>query len=241
MEPMNVNKASEMAFYPILLGIYVAVLVTAIGLSAKFVLISGLVLNGSTLVWPITFIFNDVFTEVYGYKRARKALYVGLASQVFAACMYGLVTALSHPAFWNNQHAYEIVLGQSPRIVAASLIAYFCGEYANSVVLSRLKYWQSSMKTGQVAHAGTRSQALRFVLSTIAGEAFDTLLFFPLAFLGTMPTSELLSAMATIYLVKVTYEVVALPLSMPFANWLKRQERIDVVDKPEETGYGLFD
>src|SRR5262249_20888676 len=120
-------------FLIFLVGIYVTVLVVTIGVASKFVTVGPLVVNGATLVFPITFIFNDVFTEVYGYERSRKIIWVGLLAQAFAALSYWVVCVLPAPSFWNNQAAYETILGQSPRIAAASLCAYFFGEYANSV------------------------------------------------------------------------------------------------------------
>ncbi len=221
--------ARDLEMFTLLSCLYVAVLIVPIGLASKFVAIGQFNLNGATLIWPITFIFNDVLCEVYGYAKSRQIIWTGLAAQIFAACMYWLVSVLPGSSFWHNQTAFETILGQSPRIVAASLLAYFWGEYANSVIMSKMKYAQHG--------ALGKLQSLRFVASTIVGEAIDTALFFPLAFFGTIPVRELLYTMGAVYLFKVAYEIFALPVSVGFSNWLKKRETIDVIDDPMHTDY----
>lgn len=223
------NNHDHSGFLIFLVGVYVTVLIVTIGVASKFVAIGPITLNGATLVFPITFIFNDIFTEVYGYDRSRKIIWMGLGAQAFAAFAYWLVCALPYPSFWSNQAAFEAILGQSPRIAAASLTAYFFGEYANSVVMSRMKFQQHGER-------GWR-QNWRFVASTIIGEAVDTSLFFPLAFGGVIALPDLLKTMGTVYLAKVLYEVAALPVSTRTANWVKVKEKIDEVDDPETTSY----
>jgi len=227
--PPTAKVRDHSGFLVFLVGIYVTVLVVTIGVASKFVAVGPLVVNGATLVFPITFIFNDVFTEVYGYDRSRKIIWVGLLAQAFAAFSYWLVCVLPAPSFWNNQAAYETILGQSPRIAGASLCAYFFGEYANSVVISKMKFQQHGARGWH--------QNWRFVASTIVGEAVDTSLFFPLAFTGVIPTVNLIQTMGTIYVVKVLYEVFALPISTRAANWVKTREHVDEIDDPKETNY----
>jgi len=216
-------------FLIILVGVYITVLILTVGVASKFVAIGPFTLNGATVVFPITFIFNDIFTEVYGYDRSRKIIWTGLFAQAFAAFIYWLVGALPAAQFWTNQAAYDAILGQSPRIALASLTAYFWGEYANSVVMSKMKFKQHG--------ARGLSQSWRFVASTVVGEAIDTGLFFPLAFFGVIPTSELLKTMGIVYVTKVLYEVIALPLSTRAANWVKGREHVDEIDDPATTSY----
>jgi uncharacterized integral membrane protein (TIGR00697 family) len=152
--------------------------------------------------------------------------------QVFAALMYALVVALPYPEFWKNQAAFEAVMGSTPRIALASITAYFLGEITNSFILSKMKYWQA----GKV---GIRQQ-WRFVLSTFFGEGVDTAVFLTLAFLFVMPTHILLTTIVTVWLFKVGYEIVALPFSTRIANWLKKQEGVDHIDRPGEIDYNPF-
>jgi queuosine precursor transporter len=134
--------------------------------------------------------------------------------------------------FWHNEQAYATILGIVPRIALASLIAYFSGEFANSFVLSRMKYAQNG-RTGL-------SQGWRFLASTLVGEAVDSVAFMGIAFLGVLPAQALVRTLLTIYLLKVAIEVIALPGSTRLANWLKRVEAFDQVDDPAVTRYNPF-
>lgn len=201
-------------------------------MSSKFIALGPLTIVGSTLIFPITFIFNDVLTEVYGFRRSRMIIWTGMAMQIFAAFFYFIIDVWPAAPFWQNQEAYSTILGQAPRIVLASLTAYFFGEFANSIVLSKLKYKQDGKR-------GT-AQASRFVWSTIAGEGLDSFLFMTVAFLGVMPTKELFQIALTIWGIKVLYEIIALPLSMKIANWVKKVEGVDVIDAPQSTDYNPF-
>ena len=140
---------------PIFAGIFAAVLVLVPSMASKFIHIGSLVFVGSTLVFPITFIFNDILTEVYGYGQSRRMIWTGMGMQLFAAFFYWIIDIWPAPDFWHNQEAYSTILGQAPRIVVAGLTAYFCGEFANSTILSKLKFLQN----------GSRGlpQALRFI------------------------------------------------------------------------------
>jgi hypothetical protein len=213
-------------------GIFVGVLVLVPSMSSKFIAIGPLYIVGSTLIFPITFIFNDIFTEVYGYKLSRKIIWTGMAMQIFAALFYWLIDIWDPAPFFENQEAYSTILGQAPRIVIASLTAYFFGEFANSVILSKLKYKQNGKK-------GT-SQSWRFVLSTLVGEGLDSFVFMLVAFFGVLATEDLFITILTIWGVKVLYEILVLPFSTRFANWVKKVEGIDVIDTPEKVKYNPF-
>jgi len=217
---------------PILTGIFCAVLVLVPSMSSKFIAIGSLQIVGSTLIFPITLIFNDVLTEVYGYRQSRIVIWTGMGMQIFAAFFYWVIQIWPAPSFWTNQEAYNLVLGQAPRIVAASLSAYFFGEFANSLILSRLKYRQAGKPGGP--------QAARFVWSTIVGEGLDSVIFMTVGFLGVITLPELITTVLTIWAVKVLYEIAFLPLSMRISNWIKRAEGIDVLDDPQQTNYSPF-
>lgn len=213
-------------------GIFVGVLVLVPSMSSKFIAIGPLYIVGSTLIFPITFIFNDIFTEVYGYRLSRKIIWTGMAMQVFAAFFYWVIDIWEPAPFFENQEAYSLILGQAPRIVLASLSAYFFGEFANSVILSKLKYRQEGRKG--------LSQSWRFVLSTLVGEGLDSLVFMCVAFFGVIATKDLIVTILTIWGVKVLYEILLLPLSTRFSNWVKKVEGIDVIDTPETVRYNPF-
>jgi uncharacterized integral membrane protein (TIGR00697 family) len=171
---MNQN----LRLFPLFAAIFATVLVLTNVLASKFIAVGSSSISGATLVFPITFIFNDILTEVYGYARSRQIIWIGVGCQLFAAFMCWLLGALPGASFWHNQVAYDTILGIAPRITAASLIAYLCGEFSNSVVMSKMKYRQNGA-------LGLR-QAWRFVASTIVGEAIDTCIFFPVAFAGVV-------------------------------------------------------
>jgi uncharacterized integral membrane protein (TIGR00697 family) len=219
-------------FYSVFAGIFVTALVLVPSTASKFIAIGPVSISGATLIFPIVFIFNDLLTEVYGYSRSRRIIWTGMACQILASFTYWLVGVWPAAPFWHAQEAYDTILASTPRITLASLIAYFFGEFANSVVLSKMKYNQ----------AGRRGfvQAWRFVASTAVGEAFDSAIFMTIGFAGVLAVGDLLSTMLTIYLAKVAYEVVALPVSIRCANLVKRLEGVDAIDRPAETNYNPF-
>ncbi|MBK8065395.1 MAG: queuosine precursor transporter [Betaproteobacteria bacterium] len=183
----------------------------------------GLVTFGAgVLFFPISYVFGDILTEVYGYARARKVIWAGFAALGFASFMASVVVALPPAPFWNNQAAYEVAFGSTWRIVAASMVAYFCGEFVNSFVLARMK----------VATAG-RWLWSRTIGSTIAGEAVDSALFYPLAFYGTgiIPDDKLPVVMAAQFVVKVCVEVLFTPLTYRIVGFLKKAEQEDWYDR----------
>ncbi|MBI4022454.1 MAG: VUT family protein [Candidatus Andersenbacteria bacterium] len=162
----------------------------------------------------------------------RRIIWIGLGMQVFAAFAYWIISIWPPAPFWTNQEAFMMILGVAPRITLASLSAYFCGEFANSVVISKMKYGQHG--------ARGLTQAWRYIASTIVGEGVDSLVFMTVGFLGTMATRDLVQTIVTIWIVKVLYEVVATPFSVWFANWVKRVEGVDKIDDPQEVSYNPF-
>lgn len=222
----------QFRFLNIITGVFVTILVLVPSVASKFIAVGPFNLSGATLFFPITYVFNDLLTEVYGYARSRQIIWTGLCCQVLAAAMYWIVSIWPPAPFWHNQDAFVTILGFAPRITAASLSAYFCGEFANSVILSKLKYVQEGATGLKLAG--------RFLLSTIVGEAIDTIIFLGVGFWGTMATGDLLSTMLTVYVAKVIYEILALPLTMKLCAWLKNVEAVDKIDRPGETTYNPF-
>jgi uncharacterized integral membrane protein (TIGR00697 family) len=178
--------------------------------------------GAGVLFFPISYVFGDILTEVYGYARARKVIWAGFGALAFASVMATTVVALPPAPFWQHQGAYEIAFGNTWRIVAASMFAYFCGEFVNSYVLARMKI----MTKG-------RWLWTRTIGSTIAGEAVDSALFYPLAFYGTgiIPDDKLLLVMMAQFTVKVAVEVLFTPLTYKIVNALKRAEHEDYYDR----------
>jgi uncharacterized integral membrane protein (TIGR00697 family) len=218
--------------YTMIVGGYVAVIIISIGAAAKFISVGPFTLSGATLIWPMTFVFNDIFSEVYGYERSRRIIWTGMAVQALAAFAYWLVDVVPAAPFWHDQAAFSTILGQAPRVVASCLICYICGEWVNSVTISKMKFAQKGRRG--------LDQAMRFMASTALGELVDTVIFFPLAFYGVVPTMDLIHTMICIYFAKLIYEFVSLPASTRIANHIKKLEGLDVIDDPATTDYSLI-
>ena len=178
--------------------------------------------GAGVLFFPIAYVFGDILTEVYGYARARRVIWAGFAGLAFASLMAAVVVALPPASFWGNQQAYEVAFGQAPRIAAASMFAYFCGEFVNSFVLAKMK----------IATAG-RWLWTRTIGSTIAGEAVDSALFYPLAFYGSgiIPNERLGAIMLAQFVLKVGVEVLFTPVTYRVVAVLKRAENEDYYDR----------
>jgi len=215
-------------YYEFVMAAFVTVLICSnlIGPAkiAQFELpvLGAVVLGAGALFFPISYVFGDILTEVYGYSRARRVIWAGFAGLGFASFMAAVVVALPPAPFWKHQAAYEVAFGSTWRIVAASMIAYFCGEFVNSYVLAKMK----------ILTAG-KWLWTRTIGSTIAGEAVDSALFYPLAFYGSgiIPDDKLPLVMAAQFIVKVSVEVVFTPVTYKVVAFLKRAEREDYYDR----------
>lgn len=207
-------------YFDFVMAAFVTVLLCAnlIGVT-KVVTVAGFTFGGGNLFFPLSYLFGDILTEVYGYARSRRVVWAGFAALVFASFMSWAVIALPPAEGYAGQAALESIFGSTWRIVGASMIAYFVGEFTNSYVLAKMKI----MTQGRMLWART-------VGSTIAGEAVDTVIFYPLAFYGTWPTELLLTVMLGNYLIKVGWEVLATPVTYRVVGWLKRVENEDVYD-----------
>jgi len=181
------------------------------------------------LFFPISYVIGDVLTEVYGYARARRCIWAGFAAMLFMALMSWIVVALPPAESWHGQAAYMQVFGQVPRIVFASICAFWVGEFVNSYVLAKMKIWTRGR------HLWTRT-----IGSTIAGEGVDSLIFYPLAFWGAEGWTGALvvTVMLTQWALKVGWEVVLTPVTYLVVGWLKRREGVDVYD--EATNFTPF-
>lgn len=187
--------------------------------AGRLVQLGGMVLTADLFLFPITYIFGDVLTEVYGFKRARLTIWLGFAANLFMALFFMGVVRMPWPEFWNQEPAYSTVLSFTPRLVAASLLAYLVGEFSNAIIISRLKVY-------------TRGRWLwmRTISSTLVGQALDTTIFMLAAFYGMYAMPVFLGMVAVQYGWKVMYEVIATPLTYSLIAWLKKVERTDVYD-----------
>lgn len=217
---------------PVITGMFVTILVLTPSAASKFIAIGPYTIVGATLFYPFSYLFNDILTEVYGYAYSRRIIWIGLGAQLFSAGIYSLIQVLPAPSFWHNQDAYDAILGQAPRIVFASMVAYFFGEFVNSFTLSRMKFVQNGKVGFHIA--------FRFVLSTIFSEFVDSVIFLGGSFYGSIPNADLIRTMLTIWIVKSLYEVVMLPATIPVVSWIKRRESTDTIDDPHTTNYTPF-
>jgi queuosine precursor transporter len=209
----------EYRYFTLVTALFVAVLMISNVASSKWVSMGPFTFDGGTILFPISYIFGDILTEVYGYRKSRQVIWTGFACALLMSLVFAIVGFLPSAAGWENQDAYGKILGTTPRIVAGSLVAYFAGEFSNSYILARMKIF-------------TRGRWLftRTIGSTIVGEGIDTLLFVSVAFAGTLPTATLFDGLVSNYVFKVGFEVVATPLTYAIVNFLKRREKTDVFD-----------
>ena len=226
MQP-DLKKAEHSTLYVVVVAFFVTDLlvsnVIAVKTISPFTLFGhAVVLQAADLIFPVTYILGDVLTEVYGFKRARKAIWIGFACNLFAAAAIYLGQSLPPNADWHDQAAYDAILGTQFRILAASFTAYLFGEFANSTVLAKMKIW-------------TEGKWLwtRTIGSTVVGQALDSTIFCTLAFYGEswMPNDALVALIISQWLFKVCYETAATPLTYLVVNYLKRHEGVDYYDR----------
>ncbi len=200
--------------------LYVTALMTANTVSSKLVELGPFIVAGGIVVFPVSYIFGDILTEVYGYKASRKIIWLGFLAQLLMVFFYLVVSRLPAPTFWTNQNAYDAILGFVPRLVFASMFAYLCGEFANSYVLSRMKVWMNG-----------RALWMRTIGSTLVGEGIDSVIFGLIAFGGVLPFPALQTVILSGYILKVIYEILATPITYKIVRWLKTSEATDVYDR----------
>lgn len=180
-----------------------ALLVSNIISAKQFLLPFGITMTGAVIVFPITYILSDLFSEVYGYKWSRITCYLGFAMNLFMVLVFQAAIATPAPDYWMNQEAFQTVLGNTPRILAASLLAFVVGDFVNDRVFRKMK----------AKHEGMRGFAGRAIMSSFCGEVVDSAIFIPLAFIGQMPLKTLLIMGVTQVCLKVGYEIVIVPVT----------------------------
>jgi queuosine precursor transporter len=230
--PEAATPTRSYRYYDLIMAAFVCVLLCAnlIGVSKVTevqLFGSAFAFGAGNLFFPLSYLFGDILTEVYGYARSRKVVWAGFGALFFASIMSFVVVHLPPADGWKGQEVIEAAFGSTWRIALASLVGYFCGEFANSVTLAKMKIWTQG-----------RMLWTRTIGSTVVGEACDTVVFYPLAFYGTWPDDLLLKVMAANYVIKVGWEVVVTPVTYRVVAALKRAEQEDFYDT--ETNFTPF-
>lgn len=239
---MSEHQPRNYRYYDLIMAAFVAVLLCSnlIGVqkvsSINLPLYGEYIYGAGVLFFPISYLFGDILTEVYGYARSRKVIWAGFGALIFASLMSFVVTNLHLPynvspetmaSNLEKQKAIEMIFGQTPRIVLASLTAFWMGEFVNSFVLAKIKLWMSG-----------RLLFIRTITSTIFGEIADSLVFYPIAFYGIWSNEQLISVMIGNYFIKVLWEIIATPFTYLVVGFLKRAEHEDYYDK--DTDFNPF-
>lgn len=195
-------------------------LITANILETKQIQILSVSLTGGLIVFPVSYIINDCVCEVWGYSKARMLIWLGFAMNFFFVMVGALCDAIPGAPYWDNEEGFHAIFGLAPRIAAASFIAFICGSFINAYVMSKMK----------IASNG-KNFSLRAILSTVAGESIDSLIFFPLALSSVVPAKELILLMVWQVILKTVYEIIALPITIRVVKALKNYEGEDVYDE----------
>ncbi|MCH5277614.1 MAG: queuosine precursor transporter [Desulfovibrionaceae bacterium] len=202
-------------------------LIAANLLETKIIQIGSLTITAGFLIFPVSYIINDCIAEVWGFRRARLIIWTGFAMNFLTLLLFQAAVALPGAPFWQGEGAFRFVFGLAPRIAAASLLAFLAGSFLNAYIMSRMK------RASRGRHFSARA-----LLSTLAGEGADSLIFFPCAFGGLVPADELVKLMIIQIAAKTLYEVIALPLTIRVVAALKRLEQCDVYD--DSISYSIF-
>jgi hypothetical protein len=214
-------QKKQLHIYEMLAGLFVMTLIVSNIASIKVVAIGPLVFDAGTILFPLSYIVGDIVTEVYGYRKMRSLLYVGVVSLILTMTTFWVVQILPASPDWPNQVAYESILGVVWRIVLASVTALFLGEIMNAYVMARMK-----------VRSKGKNLWVRMISSSVVGSAIDTVVFSTVAFLGTMSFGALAQLMITVFLIKITTEVIVSPLTIKIINIVKRREKIDTYEQP---------
>lgn len=216
----SANDKGLSIYFVVIVAVFVMCLIVANIIAVKLVTVFGLIVPAAVIIFPVSYIFGDVLTEVYGYQRARQVIWLGFFCNLLAVIAIWLGQVLPAASFWDGQASYERILGYTPRLLVASFIAYLIGEFANAFVLAKMK----------IATNG-RWLWMRTIGSTLVGQALDSTVFITVAFIGTIPGDGLLSAVVSQWLFKSAYETVATPFTYAVVAFLKRREGIDTYDR----------
>ncbi|MEI7524233.1 MAG: queuosine precursor transporter [Mariniphaga sp.] len=220
------NKSVSVLF--MFAGILFAIcLLIANILATKIILIGPWAAPAGVLIFPIAYIINDVIVEVWGYRKARLIIWSGFAVNILAVLFFSLAIVVPAAPFWQNQNAFSTILGSTPRIILASLMAYLVGSFLNAFVMSKVKIMMKG-----------RDFSVRAILSTLVGETADSLIFITIAFAGNLPLNILIGMILTQACLKTVYEILVLPFTIIVVKWVKKVEGVDSFD--ESISYNPF-
>ena len=214
-------------YLDLITALFVTVLIVSNIASTKLIALGSLPLDGGTILFPLSYIFGDILTEVYGYQRSRRVIWIGFLCLVLMASTFAIVDVIPPDPAFDAQAAFSRILGQTPRIVIASLLAYCAGEFVNSYILAKIKIRMSGQRLW-----------VRTISSTLIGQLVDTAVFLPIAFFGIFPNDVLLNLFIANYIFKVGTEVLFTPITYQIVNFLKRTEREDYYDR--DTDFNPF-
>lgn len=232
MSPSANSDTMQFRYYDFVMAAFVTILLLSNVLGAAkqtYITVLGdhYIYGAGILFFPLGYVIGDILTEVYGYARARRVIWVGFAALIFMAFMSWIVVILPPASGWDGQSAYDQVFGQVPRIVFASIAAFWAGEFVNSYVMARMKIWT------QGKHLWSRT-----IGSTVVGQGVDSMIFYPLAFLGSWDTRVVFVVMITNWLLKIGWEVLLTPVTYKVVNFLKAREGVEIYDL--ETNFTPF-
>ena len=216
---MNQEKKQVSVLFMLFSILFCVCLIAANLLETKQISVLDISLTGGLIVFPVSYIINDCVCEVWGYRKARLLIWTGFAMNFFFVTMGALCDWIPGAPYWHNEAGFHAIFGLAPRIAIASFVAFFAGSFANAYVMSKMKI-----------HDQGRHFSSRAVWSTVVGESCDSLLFFPLALGGVVPTEELPKLMIWQVVLKTLYEVIALPVTIRVVKFMKKHEGEDVYD-----------
>jgi uncharacterized integral membrane protein (TIGR00697 family) len=196
-------------------------------LATKIILIGPWAAPAGVLIFPIAYIINDVIVEVWGYRKARLIIWSGFAVNIMAILFFSLAIVVPAAPFWQNQDAFSTILGSTPRIILASLMAYLVGSFLNAFIMSKVKIMMKG-----------KDFSVRAILSTLVGETADSMIFITIAFAGNLPVNILIGMIITQACIKTVYEIVILPFTIVVVKWVKNVEGVDSFD--ESISYNPF-
>lgn len=222
------NKDNQVSVLFMLFSILFCVcLIAANVLETKQIAFGSISLTGGLIVFPVSYIINDCVCEVWGYKKTRMLIWTGFAMNFFFVMLGAICDMIPGAPYWTNDEGFHAVFGLAPRIAFASFLAFICGSFVNAYVMSKMKL-----------SSGGKNFSLRAVVSTIFGESVDSIIFFPLALWGVVPTEELPWLMLWQVFLKTAYEVVVLPLTIRIVRYVKRHEQVDTYDN--DVNYSIW-
>ena len=224
---MTKSKQQVSVLFMLFSILFCVCLIAANILETKQISVLGISLTGGLIVFPISYIINDCVCEVWGFQKARLLIWTGFAMNFFFVSMGALCDWIPGAPYWTNEAGFHAIFGLAPRVAAASFVAFIVGSFANAYVMSKMKIRDKG-----------RNFSLRAILSTIVGEGFDSIIFFPLALGGVVPTEELPKLMLWQVLLKTVYEVIALPITIRIVKALKEHEGEDTYDN--DVNYSIW-